>query len=58
MKDKIYNKSILQNSTIVIKVSGKIISNQRNIINIANEYKNGLKVEPTCLFPTTTWSYL
>ena len=39
MKDKIYYKSILQNSTIVIKVSGKIISNQRNIINIANDIK-------------------
>ena len=39
MKDKIYYKSILQNSTIVIKVSGKIISNQKNIINIVNDIK-------------------
>ena len=39
MKDKIYYKSILQNSTIVIKISGKIINDKNNIENIVEDIK-------------------
>ena len=37
MKDKTYYKSILQNSTIVIKISGKIISDKKHINNIVDD---------------------
>ena len=39
MKNKIYYKSILQNSTIVIKISGKVINDKKNIINIVEDIK-------------------
>ena len=39
MKNKIYYKSILQNSTIVIKISGKVINDKKNIINIDEDIK-------------------
>ena len=39
-KDKNYYKSILQNSTIVIKISGKIISNPKYLNNIIDDIKN------------------
>ena len=39
-KDKNYYKSILQNSTVVIKISGKIIQNPKHLNNVISDIKN------------------
>ena len=40
MKNKKYYKSILQNSTLVIKISGKIINNRNHLLNVIDDIKS------------------